>query len=72
MKAAERIVEEWNRRVPVGTAVRYWTGAKSGPGRRGETRSEAFALGGHTACVQVTGHAAAIALSHVELLEIAR
>lgn len=55
----------WNLVVPVGTPVRYWTGAREGEGKPSKTRSEAQLLGGHTAVVWVEGHSGCIALSHV-------
>jgi hypothetical protein len=62
-------VEGWNQHYPVGTPVRFWTGCKEGEGRVSRTRSEAFLLGGHTACVMVEGHSSGVALTHVEPLE---
>jgi hypothetical protein len=60
----------WNASNPVGTPVRYWTGAREGEGQTGETRSTARVLGGHTAVVWVTGHDACIALTHVDPIPI--
>jgi hypothetical protein len=62
---AER-VEAWNLTYPVGQAVRYWTGAREGAGETGRTRTAAWVAEGHTAVVQVTGHGAWIALTHVD------
>jgi hypothetical protein len=62
---AER-VEAWNLTYPEGRAVRYWTGAREGAGATGRTRSAAWVAEGHTAVVQVTGHGAWIALTHVD------
>lgn len=59
-------VETWNRVYPEGKAVRYWTGAKEGPGQKGRTRSAAWVAEGHTAVVQVTGHGAWVQLTHVK------
>lgn len=58
-------VEEFNKAYPVGTVVRYWTGAKEGPGRTGKTRSKAHLFGGHTAVVWVMGLGSCVALSHI-------
>lgn len=52
--------------VPVGTLVRYWPGARNGPGRVSHTRTPAWLIGG-TPCVSVDGYAGAIALNHVEI-----
>jgi hypothetical protein len=62
---AER-VEAWNLTYPVSQAIRYWTGAREGAGRTGRTRTAATLLEGHTAVVWVTGHAACVALTHVD------
>lgn len=68
-QAAVREVTEWNRRHPVGTPVRYWPGAREGPGAESQTRSEAFLISGH-ASVQVDGKPGSIALSHVEAVVV--
>jgi hypothetical protein len=62
---AER-AEAWNLTYPEGQPVRYWTGAREGTGETGRTRSAAWVAEGHTAVVQVTGHGAWIALTHVD------
>lgn len=62
---AER-VEAWNLTYPEGKAVRFWTGAREGVGQKGRTRSAAWVAEGHTAVVQVTGHGAWVALTHVK------
>lgn len=62
---AER-VGAWNLTYPEGQSVRYWTGAKEGPGQKGRTRGAAWVAEGHTAVVQVTGHGAWVALTHVQ------
>lgn len=59
-------VEAWNLTYPEGQAVRYWTGAREDAGETGRTRSAAWVAEGHTAVVQVTGHGAWIALTHVD------
>lgn len=66
LPTAEQLAAAFNDRHPVGTVVHYWTGARSGPGVRSTTRTEAQVLGGHTAVVWVTGEAACINLSHVQ------
>lgn len=60
-----RVVDDFNARAPIGTRVRYWTGARRGPGAIGETRSPAQLLGDHTPVVWITGARGGIALSHV-------
>lgn len=45
---AER-ADAWNTTYPTGKAVRYWTGAKEGPGQKGRTTSAAWVAEGHTA-----------------------
>lgn len=64
--AEEVIVERFNERHPIGTAVRYWTGRRQGSGELTETRTPASVLGGHTPVIWVTGHAGCIALTHIE------
>lgn len=59
-------VEAWNLTHSEGQAVRYWTGAKEGPGQKGRTRSAAWVAEGHTAVVRVTGHGAWVTLTHVK------
>lgn len=65
---AMTVAVEWNRRHPVGTPVRYWTGMRKGDGVASRTRYVASVMGGHTPVVWVDGHPACIALSHVEPL----
>ena len=62
----ERVANKFNAHYPIGTWVTFWTGVREGPGRRGQTRCEAYVLGGHTAVVQITGMRGAIALTHVQ------
>ena len=50
---------------PIGTTVRYWTGAREGAGALGRTRGTPH-LRGQTPVVFVTGHGAYIALTHVQ------
>lgn len=65
--------EEFNARYPVGTPVVAYPGARPGDQsgwgyRRLETRTTtgAWLLGGHTPVVMVEGHAACIALTHID------
>ncbi|MET9339252.1 hypothetical protein [Nonomuraea sp. NPDC003804] len=61
-------VEQWNKTVPVGTPVRYWTGYREGDGKQSRTRTDAQMLGGHTAVVWMDGEPSCVALTHVEPL----
>lgn len=63
-----KLVEHFNGENEVGTAVRFWTGLREGPGEESKTRSEAQLLSGHTAVVWVEDHPACIALSHIEVV----
>ena len=69
---ALRIARGFNDMFVVGTPVRYWTGAREGTGVLSHTRTPADVLGGHTPMVWVDGHAACIALTHVECVTQAR
>lgn len=64
----QKLVTDWNVNVRVGASVVYWTGAREGDGTKGETRTNAQLLSGHTAVVWVTGHVGCIALSHVQVV----
>lgn len=63
---AQEVVIEFNRDHMIGTHVQYWTGVREGRGKFSTTRSVAELLSGHTPVVWVAGHAACIALTHVE------
>ncbi|TMR21311.1 hypothetical protein ETD85_51105 [Nonomuraea zeae] len=65
-QARQAVVTEWNARVPVGTPVRYWTGARQGEGKPSRTRTAAIVLSGHTPVVWVEGEGSFIALTHVQ------
>lgn len=54
--------------LPVGTAIRYWTGVRQGEGKTSRTRSEPRMLGGHTSVVWVEGESSCIALTHIEVI----
>jgi hypothetical protein len=65
-----RATESFNLDNPLGTRVRYWTGAKDGNGRHGYIWHHATVLG-HTAVawIRVEGtdqNVGAVALTHVE------
>lgn len=69
-RAADLAAECWNACHQIGSPVLYWPGLRdTAEPRLGQTRSRAWVLGGHTAVVLCTGHAGAIALSHVEAVE---
>ncbi len=63
-------VQEFNEHNPIGTLVRYWTGAREGEGKLAKTDSAAHVLGGHTAVVWLAGVSGCIALTHVEPVEV--
>jgi hypothetical protein len=54
-----------HERLPLGTPVLFWPGAKAGPGRPSVTSSPVWPMGG-TLCVTVKDYAGGIALSHIE------
>jgi hypothetical protein len=62
----EAAVKKWNERFPVGTPVRYWTGARVGHGQKGKTRTLAEGLNGHTAVLWLEGVSGCVALSHIQ------
>lgn len=62
------IVENFNLKYPVGTAVRYYCGVKGVDAREGVISAPADLLGGHTPVVFVEG-VGAIALTHVEIVK---
>jgi hypothetical protein len=67
--AAQAETETFNALYPAGTPVRYWTGARRGPGVESKTRTSAQVVGGHTAAVWVFGSPGCIALTHIEVIE---
>jgi len=66
--SATRQAAEWNKANPIGTRVRYWTGAVRGPGRESTTRGAAFVQTSGHVSIHVVGFASSIALSHVEVI----
>jgi hypothetical protein len=54
--------------LPVGTPVRYWTGARKGDGKASRTRSTVQPLGGEggTSVVWVEGEGSCIAMTHIQ------
>lgn len=53
-------------RLPVGTPVLYWPGARTGDGRLSITRSPIWKMGSGTEVVSVEGYTGGIALTHVQ------
>ena len=65
---AATVVAAFNAAHPVGTPVRFWTWTREGQGRPGQIRAPAEVAACGTPVAWVTGHAAYIALTHVEAL----
>lgn len=61
----QKKAEEFNKKYPIGTPVRYWPGARHGKGCESKTRTDAQLLGNHTAVVWVENFPACLALSHI-------
>lgn len=59
--------DDFNRRAPIGTTVRFWPGAREGEGRIAKTRTPAWLMTS-AVVVSVEGYPGGIALSHVEVL----
>lgn len=57
--------DAWSAGHPVGTPVRYWSGLREGAGALGEVSHPAQVVSNHVSA-WVTGHAACIAISHIE------
>lgn len=66
MNPKER-VDDFNRRFPVGTRVRYWRRRPQLP-LDTVTRTAAYVLGDHTAVVFIDGVSGCIALDHLDVL----
>ncbi len=64
-------VDFFNKHYPPGTPVRFWPGVKDGEGILSRTRSKAQILSGDTPVVWVEDYAGAIALTHVQVVEVA-
>lgn len=56
-------------RLPVGTPVLFWPGARAGEGRLAVTRTPIFKMGDGTEVVSVEGYPGGIALTHIEPTE---
>lgn len=53
-------------RLPEGTPVRFWPGARVGEGRLSVTRTPIWKMGSGTEVVSVEGYPGGIALTHIE------
>jgi hypothetical protein len=62
MAELDRQVADWNLTVPIGSEVEYHPVIGEPAYRTGKTRSAAFVLSGHTACVFLEGVAGCVAL----------
>ena len=62
-KYVQKQVDWWNKKVPIGTTVWYRSFPDNEP-KEFTTRTEAQALGGHTAVVWLRGKSGAVALSN--------
>lgn len=67
----ELVVALWNRGCPVGTPVRYRPVAGAPETVDTATRSEAWLLGSGEPVVMVNGRSGGVAISHLELIEVA-
>lgn len=59
------IVQDWNRRHPIGTPILFWPGAMEGPGKESKVRSEAWIMPNGVAVAMVEDYAGGIALMHI-------
>lgn len=60
---------QFNKKHPVGTAVRYWPGIKEGEGIETVTRSSAWVLLSGPSVVAVEGRSGGVALTHIEVMQ---
>lgn len=66
-KKLETHAEKLNKEMPPGTEVRFWPGAKEGPGQTGTIKSYGFTvLSGQTVVGWIHGARGCIAASHIE------
>ena len=67
MKKQQKLVDDWNAKHPVGTAVtRYKLIKPLREPQETKTRSEAWLMGGHTAMVMVEGIAGGVMVESVK------
>lgn len=64
---SDRAAQLFNQSVPDGAPCVYWPGARVGAGTKSTIRLPSWVACGE-AIVRVTGHAAGIALTHIEVL----
>ncbi|MFJ1696222.1 hypothetical protein ACIOHC_13885 [Streptomyces sp. NPDC088252] len=62
---------QWNARYPVGTPVKAYPGVYGEDGFTTWTTSKAWTLGGHTPVALVEGYSGGIALTHLDVIEVA-
>lgn len=67
MSKHARDSDDFNLRVPIGTPVRFWSGARQGEGKVSKTRTRAWSTPS-AAMVSVEGYPGGIALTHVEVV----
>ena len=69
-KDPQKEADSFNRRVPVGTMVRYWKMDRRGePTGTGKIRHEATVLSGHTAVGWIEGCSGCVAITHIEVVK---
>ena len=70
MITQQQIVDDWNNRHPIGTAViRFKLIKPLQDGMFTKTRSIAWLMGGHTAMVMVNGVAGGVMVESLEVIE---
>lgn len=70
IKEVALTADEWNAKYQTGTVVRYWAGARMGPGRLSRTRTEAYTYSSSNGpMVGVQGRSGGFALTHVQPVE---
>ena|SRR5690348_4088748 len=62
------VAAAWNRLVPIGTKVRYWSIALEDPSLLTETRSEAWILGHGQPVVKIEGRSGGVAIDHLQVV----
>ncbi|MGW2220981.1 hypothetical protein ACWCSD_38855 [Nonomuraea sp. NPDC001684] len=68
-QARQAVADDWNARHPVGTLVRYWTGARFDEGKTSRTRTIAQLLNGNGPVVWVEDEGTCIGLTHVQPID---
>ena len=62
-------IDDWNSQYPVGTAVRFHPVIGGPAYRERKTRTEAYVLSGHTACIFLEGESGCVALDACEPID---